>query len=123
MGSDDIRRPDEPHPICRCDRVCMTCRWREQDSNHRFRGGRAQRFGLRLTGNQPEATLRDWSCHAGPMVRILFPPPTSLFSPVPSRTTHAEPHALAAVCAWVETEKGTGRPRTGARWPFFSVGL
>ncbi len=53
--------------------------WREQDSNHRFRGGRARRFvcrfsftpTFRLAGNQPEATLKDWSCHAGPMVRIL----------------------------------------------------
>src|SRR6267142_437520 len=56
----------------------LTRRWREQDSNHRFRGGRARRFvcrfsfapTFRLAGNQPEATLKDWSCHAGPMVRI-----------------------------------------------------
>ena len=28
---------------------------------------------FRLAGNQPEATLKDWSCHAGPMVRIPVP--------------------------------------------------
>jgi class 3 adenylate cyclase len=28
---------------------------------------------FRLAGNRPEATLKDWSCHAGPMVRILVP--------------------------------------------------
>jgi len=32
---------------------------------------------FRLAGNQPEATLKDWLCHAGPMVRILFPPARS----------------------------------------------
>jgi len=60
--------------------------WREQDSNHRFRGGRARRFvcrfsftpTFRLAGNQLEATLKAWSYHAGPMVRILFPPAKSL---------------------------------------------
>ena len=60
--------------------------WREQDSNHRFRGGRARRFVCRfsfaptsLVGGEPEATLKDWSCHAGPMVRILSPPPYTVF--------------------------------------------
>src|ERR1700730_13253407 len=70
-------------------------RWREQDSNHRFRGGRARRFVCRfsftptfpLAGNQPEATLKDWSCHAGPMVRILFPPAVS---PSLAGTVHVE---------------------------------
>ena len=28
---------------------------------------------FRLAGNRPEATLKAWRCHAGPMVRILFP--------------------------------------------------
>ena len=32
---------------------------------------------FRLAGNQPEATLIDWSCHAGPVVRFLFPPAES----------------------------------------------
>jgi hypothetical protein len=32
---------------------------------------------FRLAGNQPEATLKDWSCHAGPTVRIRFPPAES----------------------------------------------
>src|SRR5712672_879658 len=32
-------------------------------------------FGWR--GDQPEATLKDWLCHAGPMVRIRFPPAAS----------------------------------------------
>jgi hypothetical protein len=37
------------------------------------------RSDFSVGGNQPEATLKDWSCHAGPMVRILFPPPASQF--------------------------------------------
>ena len=57
--------------------------WREQDSNHRFRGGRARRFVCRFsfapTFREPtRGDLKDWSCHAGPMVRILFPPAASL---------------------------------------------
>src|SRR6266446_359155 len=35
------------------------------------------RSDFSVGGNQPEATLKDWSCHAGPMVRILFPPAES----------------------------------------------
>ncbi len=35
------------------------------------------RSDFRLAGNQAEATLKDWSCHAGPRVRILFPPARS----------------------------------------------
>jgi hypothetical protein len=48
------------------DRVCVTRRRREKDSNHRYRGGRARRFvcrfsfapTFRLAGSQPEATLK-----------------------------------------------------------------
>ena len=35
------------------------------------------RSDFSVGGNQPEATLKDWPCHAGPMVRILFPPAES----------------------------------------------
>jgi hypothetical protein len=59
----------------------------------------------------------------GLAVRILFPPPASLFSPVPSRATGSEPRGLAAVCAWVETEKGTGRPRLVLLGPFSLSGF
>src|SRR6266436_6766845 len=59
----------------------------------------------------------------GPRVRISFPPPASLFSPVPSRATDSEPRGLAAVCAWVETEKGTGRPRLVLLGPFSLSGF
>src|SRR6266446_9448842 len=51
----------------------QTLCWRKPDSNHRFRGGRARRLvcrfsstpTFRLAENQPEATLKAWSCHAG----------------------------------------------------------
>ena len=59
----------------------------------------------------------------GPRVRIRLPPPASLFSPVPSRATGSEPRGLAAVCAWVETEKGTGRPRLVLLGPFSLSGF
>jgi len=36
------------------------------------------RSDFSVGGNQPEATFKDWSCHAGPMVRIRFPPAQSL---------------------------------------------
>ena len=32
------------------------------------------RSDFSVAGNRPESTLKDWSCHAGPMVRILLPP-------------------------------------------------
>jgi hypothetical protein len=35
------------------------------------------RSDFSVGGNQPEATFKDWSCHAGPMVRILLSPAVS----------------------------------------------
>jgi hypothetical protein len=35
------------------------------------------RSDFSVAGNRPESTLKDWSCHAGPMVRILLPPAVS----------------------------------------------
>src|ERR1700730_19428339 len=51
----------------------QTSRWREQDSNHRFRRGRARRFvcrfsfapTFRLAKNLTEATSKDLSCLRG----------------------------------------------------------
>jgi hypothetical protein len=71
---------------------------------------------------QGQSRKRRISC-GGPRVRIPLAPPASLFSPVPSRATGSEPRGLAAVCAWVETEKGTGRPRLVLLGPFSLSGF
>jgi hypothetical protein len=59
----------------------------------------------------------------GPRVRILLPPAASLFSPVPSRATGSEPHALRRSAYGLGREKGTGRREPVLLGPFSLSGF